>query len=101
MSDHMSVFFATTLLALGGLGLYMLKSDDEPVDNEPHSEEGFFDQFSLGDWFKAEDTDEKKDKKRVYEEEQGDDEEDDEEPVMPRAKKQSKTQKNRKTSRRN
>jgi hypothetical protein len=45
MNDSMSILLATTILALGGLGLYMYKvSDDEQKggDDEDYNEEGIF-----------------------------------------------------------
>jgi hypothetical protein len=45
MNDSMSILLATTILALGGLGLYMYKtSDDEQKEGteEDYSEESIF-----------------------------------------------------------
>lgn len=44
MNDSMSILLATTVLALGGLGLYMFKSSDDNSsrDYEEYDEEGIF-----------------------------------------------------------
>lgn len=56
MSEISSLFIATTVLAFGGLGLYMLKSDDtneesnkEENNNEEIKEDEFIDNES--EWF--------------------------------------------------
>ena len=40
MNQSMSILLATTILALGGLGLYMYKSTDD--NNEEYNEESIF-----------------------------------------------------------
>lgn len=66
-NDPMSILLATTILALGGLGLYMYKSsDNEEDDNTPsenkheetYNEDTLFSWFSLGDKDENEDNDE-------------------------------------------
>lgn len=108
MSDHMSILFATTVLALGGLGLYMLKSDDPSVD--AYSEEGWFDkgstatqalqnlgQFSLGDLFgSAEPEDNHMPKHKANDDDASSSESEEEVEREPRRR--PKTQKNRKPS---
>lgn len=44
MNDSMSILLATTILALGGLGLYMYKSTDDSKkgDEEDYNEESLF-----------------------------------------------------------
>ena len=93
MNDNMSIFLATTILALGGLGLYMFKSSDDNKsydDEEEYNEESLFDPTnsigSLFNWGSKKDIEE-------------DDrlEELDEEDYKPR-KRGSKTLKNRKAS---
>ena len=44
MNDSMSILLATTILALGGLGLYMYKSSEEPQKggDEEYNEENIF-----------------------------------------------------------
>lgn len=44
MNDSMSILLATTILALGGLGLYMYKSSDDSQKggDEEYNEEGVF-----------------------------------------------------------
>lgn len=110
MSDHMSILFATTVLALGGLGLYMLKSDDPSVD--AYSEEGWFDkgstatqalqnfgQFSLGDLFgsaEPEPEDNRMPKHKANDDDASSSESEEEVEREPRRR--PKTQKNRKPS---
>jgi hypothetical protein len=85
MNDPMSVLLATTILAFGGLGLYMYKSsnntDEEYEDN--YNEEGL---FGGNFWGLSNDNDENLDD---YSEE--------EENIKPR-KKPAKTQRNRKST---
>jgi hypothetical protein len=91
MNDTMSLLLATTILAFGGLGLYMYKSSNDD-QNEEYNEQGLFgldmDLFNWGE--KTEDKEEDE-----YAEEL--DENDAEEEYKPR-KRASKTQRNRKTS---
>lgn len=44
MNDSMSILLATTILALGGLGLYMYKSSDDSQKGgqEEYNEDSFF-----------------------------------------------------------
>jgi len=85
MNDSMSILLATTILAFGGLGLYMYKSsnntDEEYEDN--YNEEGL---FGGNFWGSSNDNDENLDD---YSEE--------EENIKPR-KKPAKTQRNRKST---
>jgi hypothetical protein len=87
MNDSMSVLLATTILALGGLGLYMFKSSDDNQSggNEEYNEEGLFGSGSLFNWGSNEDNEEDK-LDEVYEDD-----------YKPR-KKGSKTLKNRKST---
>jgi hypothetical protein len=58
MNDSMSILLATTILALGGLGLYMFKSSDESpssVDNQ-YNEDSLFGSGSLFNWGSSEDN---------------------------------------------
>ena len=54
MNDSMSVLLASTLLAMGGVGLYLYKAsnDDDSNDYEDnyveHDQEGLFDRFWKG-----------------------------------------------------
>lgn len=53
MNDTMSVLLATTILALGGLGLYMYKSSDDNKDDnkeENYDEESIFGTSNLFNW---------------------------------------------------
>jgi hypothetical protein len=90
MNETMSLLLATTILALGGLGLYMFKSSDETQigGDEEYNEENIFGSNGLFNWGgQSENKDEVEDIKN----------DDDEEDYKPR-KRASKTQKNRKTS---
>jgi hypothetical protein len=98
MNETMSLLLATTILALGGLGLYMVKSSDDTQKggDEEYNEEGVFGSdkstFGSGSLFNWIGQTENKEEQ---EQEQEDDEE--EEDYKPR-KKAVKTQKNRKVS---
>lgn len=88
MNDSMSILLATTILALGGLGLYMYKSSDDNEKEKNADEE--YDEgslFSGNFWGSKEDDDDKLDENY-----------DDEEDFKPRKKNATKTQKNRKTT---
>lgn len=89
MNDSMSIFLATTILALGGLGLYMFKSSDDKQtggEDEEYNEDSLFGSGSFFNWGSKED-DEDEDKL----------EELDDEDYKPR-KRNAKTQKNRKST---
>jgi len=79
----MSLLLATTLLALGGLGIYMYKNSDESQKggDEEYNEEGLFDSTNF--W--------------GYTDDQKDDDNEEEEEVKPR-KRGGKTQRNRKST---
>jgi hypothetical protein len=51
MNETMSLLLATTVLALGGLGLYMYKNSDDLIGGENYNEEEIFgiDDNSLND----------------------------------------------------
>jgi hypothetical protein len=89
MNDSVSIFLATTILALGGLGLYMFKSSDDKQSgggDEEYNEDSLFGSgsfFSLGAKEETEDHDKF--------------DEMDEDDYKPH-KKKPKTQKNRKSS---
>ena len=90
MNETMSLFLATTILALGGLGLYMYKSNDDNQTggaDEEYNEEGMFNSGGLFNW-KSE-TDEK--------ETDRDENNIDEEEFKPR-KRVAKTQRNKRGS---
>ncbi len=91
MNDSMSILLATTILALGGLGLYMLKSTDDNQsggDNE-YNEDSLFGSGSLFNWGSPEDN--KEDNEDKLEEVEDDD------GYKPR-KRGPKTLKNRKST---
>lgn len=87
----MSLLLATTILALGGLGLYMFKSSDENQKggDEEYNEDGLFGSGNLFNWGGQSD-----DKEEQEEETEVDD---DEEDYKPR-KRAAKTQRNRRST---
>ena len=88
MNDTMSLLLATTILAVGGIGLYMYKSDDEQKGGEEYNEDSL---FSSGDFWSSKNSDD--DTEKDFEE---DFEEDYYEPkVRTRG---GKTKRNRKSS---
>lgn len=99
MNDNMSIFLATTILALGGLGLYMFKSshdhqggDDHQgeYDSEEYNEDSMFDPTnSIGSLFNWGTKNDAEDEDKL--------ENSDDEDYKPR-KKAGKTQKNRKST---
>lgn len=88
MNDSMSILLATTILALGGLGLYMYKSSDDTQKggDDVEYDEGSI--FSGGFWRLSENNDN----------DNFDDELEEEEEVKPRRKNLAKTQRNRKST---
>lgn len=100
MNDSMSILLATTVLALGGLGLYMYKSSegkDNDAEESEYNEDGLFSSTNLFGWSSNEEG---------LDEDKSDDIKDDVslEEVKPRrrnsqnANANSKTQRSRKTS---
>ena len=92
MNDSMSILLATTILALGGFGLFMYKSTEDTQVGGKEEEE--YDEGSLfsGDfWGFKDDTDDdiKEDK---------DDEEEYQEDIKPRRKTSPKTHRNKKAN---
>ncbi len=88
MNDSMSIFLATTILALGGLGIYMFKSSDNKSvsdSEEEYNEDSLFGSGSFFNWGSTEDAEEE------------DKLEEDEEEFKPR-KRHAKTHKNRKST---
>ena len=59
MNDTMSLLLATTILALGGIGLYMYKSDDEEKGGEEYNEDSL---FSSGDFWGSKNSDDNNEK---------------------------------------
>lgn len=104
MNDSGSVLLATSLLALGGLGLYMFRmtNDDEDGENkhsknkdngnkeENNDQEIIFDTSSLFSWGASDDKDETQDTLL--------DNETEETEIKPRKKTNTKTQRNRKST---
>lgn len=89
MNDSMSILLATTILALGGLGLYMYKSSDEEQkdsNDEDYNEESIFG----GNLWGSKEEDNEEDLERDLQE-------DEEEEFKPR-KRGGKTQRNRKST---
>ena len=90
MNETMSLLLATTILALGGLGLYMFKTSDENQKggDEEYSEEGLFGSDSLFNWSgKSDDKEEEEEEMDIA----------DEEDYKPR-KRAAKTQRNRRST---
>ena len=93
MNDSMSILLATTILALGGLGLYMYKSsdDEQKGGNEEHYNEDSI--FGGNFWGSKPELEE-----GLQEDlEEGLEEDLEEEDFKPR-KRNTKTQRNRKSS---
>jgi len=86
MNDSMSILLATTILALGGLGLYMYKSSD---DNQKGGEDYNEDSIFGGNFWSL--SDDKSDEENIDEDLQ------EEEDFKPR-RKNTKTQRNRKST---
>jgi len=91
MNDSMSILLATTILALGGLGLYMLKSSDDNQSggDDNYNEDSLFGSGSLFNWGSSEDN--------VEEDEDKLEEIEDDNDYKPR-KRGPKTVKNRKST---
>ena len=91
MNDSMSILLATTILALGGLGLYMYKSSDDSKDGdskeEKYNEENIFGSGSLFNWGGLSDDKSDDELEEIY----------DEDDIKPR-RKNAKTQRNRKST---
>ena len=91
MNDSMSLLLATTILALGGLGLYMYKSSDDNKDNidkeENYDEENIYGNSNFFNWIGSNEK----------EEDERGDEDYNEEEYKPR-KRNTKTQRNRKSA---
>jgi len=90
MNETMSLLLATTVLALGGLGLYMFKSsdDNQKGGDEEYNEEGLFGSDSLFNWGRQSDNKDDEVEEIPH---------DDEEEYKPR-RRGGKTQRNRKAS---
>jgi hypothetical protein len=103
MNDSASILLATSVLALGGLGLYIFRNTHDEPDNkditnkditnkditnkeDKNNEETIFDTSSLFNWGSSDDKDDNKDL----------DNETEETDVKPRKKMITKTQRNRK-----
>lgn len=87
MNDTISLLLATTILALGGVGLYMYKSDDSQKGGEDYNEDSI---FGSGNLWSEDDHDEYADENPI-----DDDYDSYEPPVRSRS---SKTKRNRKSS---
>lgn len=105
MNDSMSILLATSILALGGLGLYVYRTKHEEQDGgdktETHdddvdNEESIFGSGNLFNWGSSEDKDEDKDKDKDKDFIM--DEELEENEVKPRKRNTGKTQRNKKQS---
>jgi hypothetical protein len=89
MNDSISILLATTVLALGGLGLYMYKSTDD--NNTEFDESNNEDSFFGGSFWNS------NEEKGDYELENLEDFENYEDDIKPR-KRSNKTQRNRKSN---
>lgn len=99
MNEQMSILLATTILALGGLGLYMYKSSDE---KQKGSEDDYNEDSIFGGNFWGTSNDDNNDDNNDNNDDEILDEYIEEEDYKPR-RKNTKTQRNRKlkgTSRR-
>ncbi len=91
MNDSMSILLASTILALGGFGLYMFRTSHDDEDNikeDKHNEENNMGLSSLFNWEDSPD----KDREEIL------DDELEEMEVKQRKKNTGKTQRNRKTT---
>jgi hypothetical protein len=91
MNESISILLATTILALGGLGLYLYKSSDGNTKVEKDEDEYDEDTLFGGSFWGSSDDKEKDDSENLEETEIY------EEEFKPR-KRGNKTQRNRKTS---
>ena len=89
MNDSMSILLASTILALGGLTLYMFKSPNDVDEDNEYDENSLFGSGGLFNWGSTE--------KDPVEEDSVEDFEDEDHEYKPR-KRGPKTQKNRKPS---
>ena len=105
MNDSMSILLATTVLALGGLGLYMYKLDkssqSDDNDDDSYTEDGLFSGSDFFHWGQEE-NDKHNDKHDKYNDEIEDldddyDYEEEEEEYKPRKRSTAKTHKNKKS----
>ena len=93
MNDSMSILLATSILALGGLGLYMFKStndDNQSGGEDEYNEESLFGSNSFFNWGSSDDKAEEDDNEDKLEELDEDD-------YKPK-KRGPKTLKNRKST---
>ena len=96
MNDSMSILLATTILALGGLGLYMYKSSDD--DKKEGENDGYNEDSIFGNGFWGLNDDKEYDNnKEDNKEDNNIIEEFEEEDYKPR-KRGSKTHRNRKSN---
>ena len=86
MNDTMSLILATSILAIGGLGLYMYKNNTEDEKDVSDNDEGFFGSGFFGN--------SEQDEELVEDPELEDDEDYDE--YKPKSKKGGKTKRNKK-----
>ena len=106
MNDSMSILLATTVLALGGLGLYVYRTNHEDQDggdkSDPHDEddgeESIFGSSNLFNWGSSEDRKKSEDKQKEKEQDVILDEDSEENELKPRKRNNVKTQRNRKAS---
>jgi hypothetical protein len=83
MNDTISLILATSILALGGLGLYVYKNNSDDNDSDEYNEDSIFDTNFFGN---------SKDEDIEYDENDSDNED-----YKPKTKKNQKTKRSRKT----
>ena len=107
MNDSMSILLATTILALGGLGLYVYRTNHEDQDggdkidtrsDDSDNEESIFGSSNLFNWGSSDDRKKPEDKQKEKEQDVLSDEESEENELKPRKRNNVKTQRNRKAS---
>jgi hypothetical protein len=91
MTEKLSLILATTILAIGGLGLYMYKNSDEMDDYNEDDYEDLEDDYEVDDM--SEDLD---DMSEDLEDEMSEDLEDIDEYDKPKSKSKGKTKRARK-----
>jgi hypothetical protein len=107
MNDSISILLATTVLALGGLGLYVYRTNHEDQDggdksetrqDDSDNEESIFGSSNLFNWGSSEDKQKDKQKEKEKEQDVILDEDSEENELKPRKRNNVKTQRNRKAS---
>jgi hypothetical protein len=108
MNDSMSILLATTILGLGGLGLYMYRTRHDEEDNndnqdthdkeEKCDEEGIFGLSNLLNWGDSVDKDKNENENEVIGQDHLLESEPEETHIKSRKKNTTKTQRNKKST---